>query len=89
MRRSAFARSGHSNPFGKIGSPVGQLRLAARTEEALRAEAHRAGVPMLEFVRRLIEIRIHGRAVVEREISIHLDLIDSGSPKATESKGGE
>lgn len=88
MRPSRFAR-GVSNPFGKIGRPIGQLRLAERTEDGLREIAAVAKMPPLEFVRRLVELRVHGRQQVEREISLKLDLVDRGNLSATNAKGSE
>lgn len=85
-RWSFFARSSTSGRFGKIGPSLGALRLGHKTEELVRAEAARAGVPIAEWVRELVELRVHGRKVVEREITLRLDAIDGRESSATETQ---
>lgn len=86
MRRSSFARSGHSNPFGKLGPNLGSLRLGFKTEDRLRVEASKVGMPLMEWVRQELELRLHGREVVEREITVRLDAIQGRKSTETESK---
>lgn len=88
MRITRFAR-GQTSSFGKIGPILGQLRVADRTIDPLKREATRAGMPVMEFVRHLIEMRVHGRQNVEREIRLRLDLVDTGNVSDTKEKARE
>lgn len=83
---SVFARSGRTNPFGKVGQSLGVLRLPYKTEARLREEAARAGMPVMEFVRNYLELRLHGRPFVERELTLRLDLVEGRDECAPEPK---
>jgi hypothetical protein len=87
--RSFFARRGTTSPLGKVMSPLGTLRLRGETEAALRAAAARQGMPVMEFVREVLEVGLHGREEVERRHTLRLDAIELVTPKRIEKESAE
>lgn len=59
MRLPCLSRSGTSSPLGKL-TAVQKLRLAEPTDAKLREIAAGEGVPVSEFLRVLVEVRVHG-----------------------------
>lgn len=62
---AAFMRSGKSNPLGSLTQPIPTFKVAEETYEGLRKLAAQAGMSIPEFVRRLIELRVHGASMIE------------------------
>ena len=56
----SFSRSGVTSPLGKRTEQIPAIRVSGETKDALEAAARRAGMPLQEFVRELLEIRVHG-----------------------------
>lgn len=75
--RHFFARRGETSPLGKIGPPLGSLRLRYPTEELLRKAAAEVGMPPLEFVRVWLELGLHSRSEIEHQQTIRLDAVES------------
>lgn len=75
--RPKLARSGFSNPLGKLGKPINGLTLPIEIEERLRkrwsAQGHGS---FLEFLRERIVIAEVGRDAVEDAQRRRLDAIE-------------
>lgn len=65
-KSSAMSRSGLTNPLGKMTVSVPAFKVSEETYDGLQALAAKAGVPVAEFVRKLVEVRVHGEDVVAR-----------------------
>lgn len=70
------ARRGFTHPSGKLGDNLGCLKVTVETEEKLRAAAAAVDLPVMEFVRELIEIGFQGRSGIERQYTTRLDGIE-------------
>lgn len=81
FRTICLARHGFTSPFGKVMKSLGTLRLRADTEELVRTEAAKVGLPPLEFLRDYIEQGFHGRSVIEHEVNLRLETIDRLLPQ--------
>lgn len=66
MADTATARTGRSNPLGKLTEPVGPVKIPIETKGILEHEARRAGLTLNEFVRDLMMIRAHGEETIRR-----------------------
>lgn len=75
-----FARTGKTSPLGKIQPPLGQLRLHQLPDERIRAAAAKAGKPVLEFARDVLEMAFVGREEIEHKQTIYLDQLASLLP---------
>lgn len=71
----AFSRSGATSPLGKLTEQIPAIRVSIETKEALDAEAKRAGMSLLEFVRELLVIRAHGLPAVKRMYDLRADVV--------------
>lgn len=76
MASPKLSRSGFTNPFGKLGKAINGLTLPTDVEEAIRARAHKAGLPFLEMLRERIVIAEMGRDAVEDAHRRRLDSIE-------------
>jgi hypothetical protein len=76
-----LSRRGFTSPLGKAMNNLGTLRLRSETENLVRDAAARAGLPVMEYVREILELGHHGRAEIERRHTIRLDAIDHATPK--------
>lgn len=61
IRPLAMSRTGNTNPHGKL-VPLPRIRVADATDEALRKLASAEHMPVSEFVRVLLEVRVHGES---------------------------
>lgn len=84
LARPHFSRRGTTAPFGKVLASLGTLRLREETEALVREAASRAGLPVMEYVREILELGHHGRAEVERRQTIRLDALEQVLPKRNE-----
>lgn len=84
--RPNFARKGDTNPLGKLTVTVGYLRLTEEVGPLVQAAAAKARLPVLEYLRRYIELGHVGRAEVERQTIMRLDVIESLLPKEIPTK---
>lgn len=77
MPREKAARSGFSNPYGKLGPPINGLTLPVDIEEELRRRWQEHGVgSFLEFLREFIVTHEMGRKAVEDAQRRRLDAIE-------------
>lgn len=76
MGQAKAARTGVTNPFGKLGNPIPGVRLPKSIEDAIRQKAHEAGVSMAELIRERIVISEVGRSAVEDAHRKRLDAIE-------------
>lgn len=83
---ASLSRSGASSPFGKLTEQIPAVRVSGETKEALEQAARRAGMPLLEFVRELLDIRAHGIDDVRRMYGARLDVVSGKAIETTELK---
>lgn len=65
MSDPKFARSGRTNPFGKCTEEV-KAPIDEATKEVLTALAVVAGVPLAEYIRRVLQSHVHGHGTLLR-----------------------
>lgn len=72
---SNFARSGNSLPMGKLTAEVPKFRVCEETFEEASRLAREAGMPLAEWVRNLVMIRVHGIDAVVRMHHARLSVV--------------
>lgn len=64
---SALARSGHTDPAGKLTARI-DVPVSEDTEAEIIAMATLAGISKAEWVRRVIEVSLHGELGMARRM---------------------
>lgn len=60
-----FARAGRSNPFGKCSEEI-KAPIDEPTKDGLIMLAGLADVPLAEYIRRVLQVHVHGHRTVVR-----------------------
>lgn len=60
MSDPAFSRSSGANIFGKLTVDIGKVKVSEATGDGLQAKASAAGMSVLEYVRLILDINVHG-----------------------------
>lgn len=89
LRGPLFSRRGFTSSLGKVDDVLGTLRLRGETGRLVRAAAARAGLPVIEYVREVLEVGHHGREEIERRQTIRLDWIERAAQKRNEKGSTE
>lgn len=81
-----FARGGFTNPFGKISAKaLRNIRLPMAVQEELERQAAEIRIPVHEFVRELVTVRVMGTDRVKATFAKRIEAIDgSVSEKSAE-----
>jgi hypothetical protein len=81
MGAPKFSRSGQTSPLGKRTAPIPGTKVSEETKEILERLAREAELPLMEFIRELLEIRAHGLDTMQR---LHADRLEVVSGKVQE-----
>jgi len=60
MTQSDFSRSGFTDPLGKLTAELPKVRVPEATLEAVEREARKVGLSTSEWLRHLVQVRVHG-----------------------------
>jgi len=83
---TATARTGRSNPFGKLDDEIQKFRIDSLTKAGAARLATEEDMTLHEWLRELIRIRVHSRETVKKLLA---DRIDGVAGMGNESGGGK
>lgn len=69
----ALASRTQSDPLGKLDDTIDTFRIDSETKALLSVQAARAGKPLVEFIRFVLQVQAHG---ADRVRSLHMRKFD-------------